>query len=77
MYIFVIYFIVRFFTRLLLPVVMEDYLKNAKKRAEREKHEFYKAEKKREGKISIDFGPNKGRNDRNEEGEYVDYEEIK
>lgn len=73
----VIYLVVRFFTRLLLPVVMEDYVKTAKRKAERERREFYQAEKKREGKISIDTGAYKDRKKRNDEGEYVDYEEVK
>ena len=73
----VIYLVVRFFTRLLLPVVMEDYVKTAKRKAEKERQEIYRAEKKREGKISIDTGSYKGRKYKNDDADYIDYEEVK
>lgn len=77
LYLLVIYLLVRFFTRLLMPVVMEDYVKSEKRRIDREREAFYKAEKKKEGKISIDLGSGRRGKKKNIEGEYVDYEEVK
>ncbi len=77
LYILVIYMLVRFFTRLLLPVVMEDYVKTEKRRIDREREAYYKAEKKKEGKISIDPGSSRRGKRKGMEGEYVDYEEVK
>ncbi len=48
-YLIAIYIVVRFFTRLLMPVVMEDYVGKAKKQAEKDHQDFLKKNKQREG----------------------------
>jgi hypothetical protein len=76
-YLIAIYLIVRFFTRLLMPVVMEDYVEKAKKKAESDRQEYLKQNKQREGKVSIDYVPPVSKKINKDEGDYIDYEEIK
>ena len=76
-YLIAIYIVVRFFTRLLMPVVMEDYVEKAKKQAERDKQEFLKKNKQREGKVSIDYVPPVNKKINKDEGDYIDYEDVK
>jgi hypothetical protein len=76
-YLIAIYIIVRFFTRLLMPVVMEDYVDKAKKQAERDRQEFLRQNKQREGKVSIDYVPPVNKKINKDEGDYIDYEEVK
>ena len=60
-----------------MPVVMEDYVDKAKKRAERERQEYLRQHKQREGKISIDYVPPVEKKINKDEGDYIDYEEVK
>jgi hypothetical protein len=76
-YLIVIYIIVRFFTRLLMPVVMEDYVSKAKKQAERDRQEYLRQHKQKEGKISIDYVPPVDKKIKKDEGDYIDFEEVK
>ena len=76
-YLIAIYIVVRFFTRLLMPVVMEDYVDKAKKQAEKDRQEFLKKNKQKEGKVSIDYVPPVDKKINKDEGDYIDYEEVK
>jgi len=76
-YLIAIYIVVRFFTRLLMPVVVEDYVQKAKKQAERDRQEYLKKNKQKEGKVSIDYVPPIDKKIKKDEGDYIDYEEVK
>jgi hypothetical protein len=76
-YLIAIYIVVRFFTRLLMPVVMEDYVDKAKKQAERDRQDYLKKNKQREGKVSIDYVPPVDKKIKKDEGDYIDYEDVK
>ena len=76
-YLIAIYIVVRFFTRLLMPVVVEDYVEKAKKQAERDRQEYLKKNKQKEGNVSIDYVPPVDKKIKKDEGDYIDYEEVK
>ena len=76
-YLIAIYIVVRFFTRLLMPVVVEDYVQKAKKQAERDRQEYLKKNKQKEGNVSIDYVPPVDKKIKKDEGDYIDYEEVK
>jgi hypothetical protein len=76
-YLIFIYFVVRLFTRLLIPVAMEDYVEKAKKKADKERKAFFQEAKKKEGKVSIDYVPPVEKKFTSKDGDYIDYEELK
>ena len=43
----------------------------------RQKEAFVRNQKKREGKVTVNFQPKSSKNIRKEEGDYVDFEEVK
>jgi hypothetical protein len=71
-----IYFLFRFIMRVILPLLLKNYIEKKQKEFFGQQQHF---DKKEEGKITVKKGSSlknkKKTND--DEGEYVDYEEIK
>ncbi|MFC2152578.1 hypothetical protein ACFLSE_08630 [Bacteroidota bacterium] len=67
---FLIYFIVRIFTR----YVLRSYFKKMQRNFENQQNSY---SNKKEGDVTINTDPNKGKKIEKEEGDYIDYEEIK
>lgn len=67
---FVIYFIIRLFTRF----VLGSYIKNMQRNFENQQ---YNNNKKKEGDVTINTKPKSDKKIDKDEGDYIDYEEIK
>ncbi len=67
---FIIFFIVRIFTR----YVFRSYVKNMKRNFENQQN---KNNNKKEGDVTINTKPKTGKKIDKDEGDYVDFEEIK
>ncbi|MBU8891990.1 MAG: DUF4834 family protein [Bacteroidales bacterium] len=65
----IIYFVIRIFTR----YVFRSWLKNAQSNF---KNQESQNSQKKEGDVTINTKPNKGKKIDKDEGDYVDYEEI-
>jgi len=71
----VIYFVIRLFTRYLLPLLLENKIKEMQKKM----HEQEKQKKRgdgREGEVTIEYDQKKNNIGKQQEGEYVDFEEV-
>ena len=66
----VIYFVVKMFTR----YVLRSFFKNMKQNFENQQNP---SDSKKEGDVTINAKPNKGKKIDSTDGDYVDYEEIK
>jgi hypothetical protein len=75
----VVYAVYKIITRLIVPALMKKYIKNFQQRyTEQNQYQRNSPVQKKEGEVSITFvdkDKNKARNP--DDGEYVDYEEIK
>jgi uncharacterized membrane protein (DUF106 family) len=71
----IIYFAIRLFTRYVLPLILENKIKEMQQKMQ-EQQKQQRRTGKQEGEVTIEY--NKNRNDaRNRnEGEYVDFEEV-
>ena len=67
----IIYFGLKFLGRLLFPIVVKKAVNNMQAR-----QSSYQTERKREGEVTIEKDPKKQGNQRNNIGEYVDFEEV-
>ena len=74
-----VYAIYRLFIQLVVPAAMRKYLKNFQERyTEQNKYTTNSQPQKKEGEISITYVDKDQKQTRNpDEGEYIDYEEIK
>ncbi len=66
---FLIYFIVRIFTR----YILRSYFKNAQRNFENQQNKY---NQKKEGDVTINTKPSKGKKIDKDEGDYVDFEEL-
>jgi len=75
----VVYAVYKIITRLIVPALMKKYIKDFQQRyTEQNQQQRNSSAQKKEGEVSITFvdkDKNKSRNP--DDGEYVDYEEIK
>jgi len=67
----VIYYGLKFIGRLLFPIVVKKAVNNMQAR-----QSSYQREQKREGEVTIEKDRHDQNRNRNNEGEYVDFEEI-
>lgn len=67
----IIYYVLKFLGRLLFPIVVKKAVNNMQAR-----QSSYQTERKREGEVTIEKDPKKQGNQRNNVGEYVDFEEV-
>ncbi|MCK4360542.1 MAG: hypothetical protein KAV70_02255 [Bacteroidales bacterium] len=72
-----IYYAFRILFKYVFPYILKQYIKKTKNKYFYQEGELKKDKKKKEGKVNIDYVPekDKGKND-TELGEYVDFEEI-
>ncbi len=67
----IIYYGLKFLERLLFPIVVKKAVNNMQAR-----QSSYQTERKREGEVTIEKDPKQQGRQRNNEGEYVDFEEV-
>lgn len=75
-FIVVVYFILKLFTRYVLPLILENKIRQMQgnRNGSNQKHN---QPREREGDVTIDYGSrNSGNSKNNNDGEYVDFEEI-
>jgi len=74
LFIALIYIIIRTFTRYILPIIMENKIKDIRKKMEEEQR-MQQQSGKREGDVTIEYKNRENFKKSNEE-EYIDFEEI-
>ncbi|MDR2037238.1 MAG: DUF4834 family protein [Bacteroidales bacterium] len=75
--ILLIYFLIKAVARMLFPFLFNGYIKkNTHQRMQQEEMSRNKA-KKKEGEVSINYKPKSEKNFGKDEGDYIDFEEIK
>ncbi len=71
-----IYFIIKLFARYVLPIILENKIRQMQENMN-EKNHRHKPTGKHEGEVTIDYGSQKSNNNQKQnEGEYVDFEEV-
>lgn len=71
-----IYFIIKLFARYVLPLILENKIRQMQHNMN-ERTRTQNPSNKREGEVTIDYGPNgSNKNNLHDKGEYVDFEEV-
>ena len=75
--ILIVYYSVRFISRLLVPIVLRIFMKRAQRNFQQQFGQFKQQKPQKEGEVSIDSKPkNKLNSSESSVGEYVDFEEV-
>jgi len=74
--ILIIFYAFKLLGNLLFPYIISKKINNDEHRKRKAWDDFLFRKKSEEGKVTVDFNGNKNKK-RNNDGEYVDYEEIK
>ena len=72
---FLISYILRILGRYFFPILLKRYI-NKKQSQFNQKFNQHDSNLEKEGKVSIKTKPKKSKNDTNDMGEYVDFEEV-
>ncbi len=78
--IILVYYGLKFLMRLLAPYLVKKMAENMSQRFNQQFQNQYRQQeefRKREGEVTVESKPQKDRNHQTDEGEYVDYEEVK
>jgi low affinity Fe/Cu permease len=70
----IVYFVIKLFTRYLLPNIVENKLKDIQKKMNEQQRQQERSGK-REGEVTIEYGRKHNSQDK-AKGEYIDFEEI-
>ncbi|MDR1865001.1 MAG: DUF4834 family protein [Bacteroidales bacterium] len=73
--ILLVYFVCKIISRFILPFFLRGYVKNLHQKVQEES--LRQKNRKKEGEISINYAPDSKKNVGKNEGDYVDFEEIK
>ncbi|MBN1159146.1 MAG: DUF4834 family protein [Bacteroidales bacterium] len=73
----IIYYVVQIFTRYIFPALFYNHMEDKVNEFSKNQKKQQKKAAKREGEITIDYIPEKHSGEKQGEGEYVDYEEVK
>jgi len=74
---FGIYFLSRALIRGLFGWFIDSAQNNTNARIQRQKEEFIRQKKRQEGRITINYNPELNKGFDKDEGDYVDFEEVK
>ncbi|MDT0690534.1 DUF4834 family protein [Salegentibacter sp. F188] len=74
--ILLIYFGLKILFRFLGPIILRYFMKKMGKKFQDQFNQYQKPTAEKEGKVSIEKKPQKGRKSNKDVGEYIDYEEI-
>ncbi len=72
-----IYLIGKLIIRSVVSYFLGDAAKNMNDQLRRQQEELTRQKKKQEGKVTINYQPKSDKNFGKEEGDYVDFEEVK
>ena len=77
---FIIFYVVRLFTRYILPALfynyMDDKMKEFSKQQQKQRQRQQQKAQEHEGEVTIDYSP-QDKNKKPSKGDYVDYVEVK
>jgi hypothetical protein len=73
----IIFYLVRIFTRYILPSLFTNYMDNKMEEFARHQQKQRQRAKKHEGEVTVDYTPRNKSKDKPIEGEYIDYVEVK
>lgn len=74
----VFYYLFRFVFRFVIPLLLGNYMRNKMNGSQStENRNDYTKQRKTEGKVTIDYMPPAKKHIGKDEGDYVDYEEVK
>ena len=74
---FIIYYVIRIFTRYILPSLFVNYMDSKVEELKKQQKRQRDQARKREGEVTIDFSSKNQGKDKPSKGEYVDYVEVK
>jgi hypothetical protein len=77
-YILAIYIVITFISRVILPIIVRNAFINLQKRHQNSSGDFFPNNQKKEGDLTIEYMDNKpDKSKESDNGDYVEYEEIK
>ena len=77
LFLIIIFYLFHLIGKILFPLFVSNKINNAQKRRQKEYEDYINHKKAEEGKVNFEYD-NENRKRRNkDEGEYVDYEEIR
>ncbi len=71
----IIYFAIRLFTRYVLPLIVENKVKEIQKKMQEQQRQ-QQSKGKQEGDVTIDYDAKRNTMHNRNDGEYVDFEEV-
>ena len=71
----VIYFAIRILTKYVITILFDKKLKDMQQKMQEHQKQQHRSNRN-EGDVTIEYDKRKRRNNDNEEGEYIDFEEI-
>jgi len=74
-FIAVIYFLVRLFTRYILPLILNKKIKDMQQKMHNQQKQQHRTNRS-EGDVTIEYENNRNKNHGQNKGEYVDFEEV-
>lgn len=77
LFVAIFYLLFRLLTRIVLPWFVVSKFNKMQKDQQKATQDLINKKRKEEGKVFVDYIPNKGESSKGNDGEYVDYEEVK
>jgi len=77
LFVAIFYLLFRLLTRVVLPWFVVSKFNKMQKDQQKATQDLINKKRKEEGKVFVDYIPNKGESSKEKDGEYVDYEEVK
>jgi hypothetical protein len=78
---FIIFYVIRLFTRYILPALfynyMDDKMKEFSKQQQKQRQREQQQARKREGEVTIDYTKGVHSKNKSDKGDYTDYVEVK
>ena len=75
--IIVVYYVIRLFTRYILPGLFVGYMDKKMNEFSKQQQRKHQQAQQREGEVTIDYKPGDSSKNKPSKGEYVDYVEVK
>ena len=73
---FIIFYVIRLFTRYILPSLFANYMNDKMNEFAKKQKRYQEQARKHEGEVTIDYAPNQKKG-KPTKGDYVDYVEVK
>ncbi len=74
----VIYYVIKLIGRIVAPLLFQGYAENINRQMRQQQEEMSRQRKKeKEGDVTVNYRPKSNKNFGKEEGDYIDFEEVK